>query len=543
MKEQASSRFQFLATDRQAFLDSARECAALTLPYLLTAEGQTSGGKLPIPWQSLGARGCNVLASKLMLGLFPVNQSFFKLSINDAELQAIPNVTPQIKAEVDLSLSKMEKIIMQQISESSDRVILNAAMKHLIVTGNVLLFSGKKNLKIYPLDRYVISRDGDGNATEIICVESIHRSLLPKEFQTISQDRDANAPGEDGPKFGTTGSTDIDDADVYTCAKLQDGQWKWHQEIDDKIVSGSHSSAPKNLSPWLPLRWNICDGEPYGRGKVEETIGDLKSLDGLTESLVSGSAASAKVVFTVAPSASLKPQSLARAQSGSIIVGRKDDVSVINVGKTADFRTVFEMIQDINKRLSESFLILTPRKSERTTAFEVDAVRSELNEQLSGVFGNLTTDLLAPYMARKLQQLQRSKKVPPLPKGVVQPIVVAGLNGVGRQADKASLMEFIQTAAQGLGPQAIAQYIDPAEFLKRLAASQGIDTLNLIKSPETMQGEKDEMKNDATQQTVMSQLGQLSKSPLAERLVNDIQAQQDQGQLNTGGGEAVEATR
>ena len=51
-----------------------------------------------------------------------------------------------------------------------------------------------------------------------------------------------------------------------------------------------------NASPWLPLRFNVVDGEPYGRGRVEEFMGDLKSLEALMQALVEGSAAAAKVV-------------------------------------------------------------------------------------------------------------------------------------------------------------------------------------------------------------------------------------------------------
>ena len=47
---------------------------------------------------------------------------------------------------------------------------------------------------------------------------------------------------------------------------------------------------------------NHVDGECYGRGRVEEFIGDLKSLEALSQALVEGSAAAAKVVFTVSPS-------------------------------------------------------------------------------------------------------------------------------------------------------------------------------------------------------------------------------------------------
>ena len=160
-----------------------RRAAKLTLPYLLTEEGQVDGGPLRTPWQSVGAKGCNVLASKMMLSLFPVNTTFFKLQVNDGELASMPDVTPEVRSEIDLSLNKMERIVMQQLAESNDRVALHAAMKHLVVTGNALLHAGKKALKVFPLDRYVVARDGEGNVVEIITKEEVDRSLLPKEFQ------------------------------------------------------------------------------------------------------------------------------------------------------------------------------------------------------------------------------------------------------------------------------------------------------------------------------------------------------------------------
>ena len=527
MKELAQSRYQFLATDRQAFLDTGRDASRLTLPYLVTDVGVASGGMLPVPWQSVGAKGVNVLASKLMLSLFPVNTSFFKLQINDAEVASIPEVSPQIRSEIDLSLSKMERMIMQQIAETSDRVMLHNAMKHLVVTGNVLVFAGKKALRIYPLDSFVVNRDGDGNAIELLTKENTHRSLLPKEFQKpLLGGKDSNSPGEDGPKFGTAGTNDIESVDVYTWAKLVDGQWRWHQEVDGKFLTGSESNAPKSLTPWLPLRWNVVSGEDYGRGRVEEFMGDLRSLEGLMQSMVEGSAAAAKVVFLVSPSATTKPQSLANAANGAIIQGRPDDVGVVQVGKTADFRTVQEMIQSLTQRLADAFLILNPRNSERTTATEIAAVQQELNEQLGGIYGNLTTELLQPYLNRKLYLLSRNKAIPQLPKGLVLPTVVAGLNGIGRGQDRQALMEFLATVGQSMGPEALATYINPTELLKRLAAASGIDTLGLVKDEEQMAQEQQQAQQQAAQSQIMGQVGQLAKSPIGEQLINANNQQQ-----------------
>ena len=531
MNTSAQAKYQQLLAERQNFLDEGRECAALTLPYLLTEEGFTPGGSLHSPYQSVGSKGVNSLASKLMLSLFPINTSFFKLQINDAELAKVPDLDTQtVRSEIDLSLSKIERVVMQQISETTDRVQLTAAMKHLVVTGNCLIFAGKKSLKVFPLDRYVVNRDGDGTVIEIVTKEIVDRSLLPEEFQKSTASltgTDSNSPGEDGPKFGSfasSGKNGFDNAVVYTHMKLKGGNHVWYQECDGKEIPGSRSSAPLKQTPWMPLRFNVAEGagESYGRGRVAEFLGDLRSLEQLMRAMVEGSAAAARVIFLVSPSATTKPQSLAKASTGAIIQGRPEDVGVVQVGKTADFSTVMQLIQDLTRRLSDAFLVLNIRQSERTTLGEVQATQQELNEQLGGIYGALTAELLQPYLNRKLHTLKRSGAMPALPKGLVMPTVVAGLYGVGRGQDRQALMEFVGTIGQGMGPQALQQFINPTEFIKRLAAASGIDYVGLVKSEEQLAQEMQQAQQTQMQQSLMSQAGQLAKSPMAEELTNQM---------------------
>ena len=531
METTASQRYARLSSSRTQFLDAARECAKLSLPYLLTPSGHASGNKLPTPWQSVGAKGVNVMASKLMLSLFPINQKFFKLQINDGKLALDPSVDQQARSEIDLTLSKIERIVMQNVAESQDRMVLHQAMKHLVVTGNVLVFMGKKYLKLYPLDRYVVVRDGEGQPTEIVTVEAVDRQFLPEEFQKGSSAtgiKPGNHPGEEGAASVPDLKIDLNtnDVAVYTWAKLKDGQWYWHQEAENQIIEGSESKAPKSAPAFLPLRFNIVDGEDYGRSRIEEYLGDLKSLEALMQALVEGSAAAAKVVFTVSPSATTKPSQLAQAGNGAIIQGRPDDVGVIQVGKTADFRTAYEMSNTLTQRLSEAFLILNPRSAERVTAEEIRATQQELNEQLGGIFGNLTSELLTPYIARKLLLLQKTRELPPLPKGIVFPTVVAGLEGIGRGQDREALTLFIQTLAQTMGPEMIQTYINPDEAIKRLSASFGIDYLGLIKTSEERQAESDAAQQQAMNQNIMGQLGQLASTPLADPTKNPAIAEQ-----------------
>jgi hypothetical protein len=512
----ARQRYSELETERSQFLDVAVECSRLTLPYLVTRDDEkVTHRRLITPWQSVGAKSVVTLAAKLMLALLPPQTTFFKLQVRDDKLGE--EFDPQIRSELDLSFSKMERMVMDYINASNDRVVVHQAIKHLIVGGNSLIFMGKDGLKNYPLNRYVIDRDGNGNVSEIITKELISRKNLEGKVP-LPKPNEVSAGGG----LNSAKSTVDDDCEVYTHVKLDNksGRWEWHQEVDNKKLPDSRGTAPKNASPWLVLRMNSFDGEAYGRGRVEEFLGDLKSLEGLSQALVEGSAAAAKVVFLVSPSSTTKPQTIANAGNGAIVQGRPDDVSVIQVGKTADFRTAYEMAGGLEKRIADAFLVLNIRQSERTTAEEVRLTQLELEQQLGGIFSLLTIEFLIPYLNRTLMVLQRSGQLPKLPKDLVRPQIVAGVNALGRGQDRESLIQFITTIAQTMGPESIAKFIDPTEYIKRLATSQGIDVLNLVKSPQQLQGDMQQQQQMAAQQSMVDQAGQLASSPMMDPTKN-----------------------
>ncbi len=511
----AKQRYDKLKTDRSQFLDIARQAADLTLPYLIRGEEEYIKGSrtLKTPWQSVGSKGVVTLASKLMLALLPPQTSFFKLQLDETALQE--NFPPEVKSELDLSFSKIERKVNEAIAASDDRVVVHQALKHLVVAGNAVIFMGKTGLKMYPLNRYVVDRDGNGNVIELVTKERINRELLvgvlpPKLPNQVSGDNTA----------------DKDEVDIYTHVKRDNNRVIWHQEVEGKILPGSTGKAPLDTNPWLVLRFNTVDGEMYGRGRVEEFMGDLKSLEGLTQALVEGSAAAAKVVFTVSPSSTTKPSTLAQAGNGAIVQGRPDDIGVVQVGKTADFSTALQMMMSLEKRLSEAFLVMNVRDSERTTAEEVRMTQMELEQQLGGLFSMLTVEFLVPYLSRKMSVFEKTGEIPKIPKKLVKPTIVAGLNALGRGQDSQSLSTFVTTIAQTMGPEAMVKYINPEEFVKRLAAAQGIDVLNLVKSQEQMQGE---MQQAQQQQQGMELTKQASKF---------AQIEQQQQQIDNEGNEA-----
>ena len=518
----AKQRYDALATDRSHFLRIAEEAAKLTLPHLVRGEGEYTKGahNLTTPWQSVGAKGVVTLASKLMLALVPPQTSFFKLQLDDSALSegAFP---PEMRSELDLSFAKIERTILESIAASSDRVVIHQALKHLVVAGNVLIFMGRAGLKMFPLNRYVLERDGNGNVIEIVTKERISHKLLEQEVppEILQYKGIIDVTGSETPDTEK-------ECDVYTHVKRENNRIVWYQEVYDYIIPASKGKAPIAATPWLPLRFNTVDGEAYGRGRVEEFMGDLKSLEALSQALVEGSAAAAKVVFTVSPSSTTKPQTLASAGNGAIIQGRPDDIGVVQVGKTADFSTAYQMVSQIGQRLSEAFLILNVRQSERTTAEEVRMTQMELDQQLGGLYSLLTTEFLVPYLNRKLNVFQKTGEIPKLPPKLVKPTIVAGVNALGRGQDRESIGQFLTMIAQTMGPEAITTFIDPEEVIKRLADAQGIDVLNLVRSMQEVQQERQQAQQQQMQLAQQKIQAQQMSAPINDPSKNPALAEQ-----------------
>ena len=511
----AKTRYDYLSTQRSQFLDEAKDASELTLPYLIRGHEEYSSGmkNLTTPWQSVGAKGVVTLASKLMLALLPPQTSFFKLQLDESQLSEV--FGPEVKSELDLSFAKIERTILEAIAASDDRVVVHQALQHLVVGGNALIYMGKTGLKLYPLNRYVVERDGNGEVIEIVTKERINKKLveglIPKGYDKNELETNPNDNG-----YGDYNDSEQKECDVYTHVIRQNNRFLWHQEVYGQVLKNSLSKAPLDATPWLPLRFNTVDGEDYGRGRVGQFIGDLKSLEALSQAIVEGSAAAAKVVFTVSPSSTTKPATLAKAGNGAIVQGRPDDIGVVQVGKTADFGTAYEMMNLLERRIGDAFLVMNIRQSERTTAEEVRMTQMELEQQLGGLFSLLTVEFLVPYLNRKLSVFQKAGDIPRIPKKLVKPTIVAGINSLGRGQDVQALGDFLSTIAQTMGPEAIMQYINPEEVVKRLAAAQGIDVLNLVKSMQEVQAEQQQLAQQEQQLEMTKQSAALAGAPMLD---------------------------
>lgn len=476
MKNTAGARYRQLEGKRDPFLRRARDAAKLTIPSLLPPDNHTGASKLPTPFQGLGARGVNNLASKLLLALLPPNSPCFRLTIDDYTLEQMTQ-REGMRAEVEEALGKVERAIQNEIEASTVRITAAEVLKHLLVAGNALLYVPYEGgAKMFRLDRYVVERDPMGNVLDIIVKESISPKMLPVEMQQIVEQGDLNSDKT---------------IDIYTRIRRDDNKWHVHQEVKDEIVPESQGTYPLDRCPWIPLRFTKIDGEDYGRGYVEEYYGDLRSLESLTQAIVEGSAAAAKVLFLVNPNGVTSERALSESPNGAVRTGMAEDVSVVQVEKYADFRIAYEVIEAISTRLSYAFLLnsAVQRTGERVTAEEIRYMANELEDALGGVYSILSLEFQMPLVKALMHRLEKQKRIPTLPKGTVRPTIITGLEALGRGHDLNKLDIFLQGVMNTFGHEVVAQYVNVSDYLTRRATALGIDSKGLVKSEEEVQAE------------------------------------------------------
>ena len=475
-KNSIQAQYNKLEIDREVYLARARDCAELTIPTLFPPKSAQPSTEYKCPYQSVGARGVMNLASKLMLALFPPQAPFFRLSLDDLVFKQVEG-DPSQKQTLEQGLAKIETAVMDNMEVSNDRVAIYEALKQLIVSGNVLLRLTDKGLRVFRLENYVIKRDPQGSVLKIIIKESLSPTTLPDKIRkAVLENKDE---GYDKDK----------DLTLYTCVTREPKNYKVMQECNKKIILTKEYSLD-NLG-YIPLRFNRVDGMNYGRSHCESYLGDLRSLEGLTRSILEGSAAASKMLFMINPAGTSRASSIAKAPNGAIIEGNAQDVSVLQANKFADFRIAFETSQRIEQRLQFAFLLnaSVQRQAERVTATEVQLVANELQDALGGVYGVLTTEFQLPYITAKLAMLRQSKLLPDLPKNLVRPKIIVGLEALGRASDRIRLLQFLSDLAGTLGAETLSRYINLDDAIKKFAVANGIDTQGLIKTAEQIQQE------------------------------------------------------
>jgi hypothetical protein len=333
----------------------------------------------------------NNVSAKLLLSLFPPQRPFFRLDIAaDTAKEMGSSLGPAQEALADIS-TKAQSLV----ESSGSRPLWMEVFRHLVVAGNVLVYHPDDGNRDAPLAGRPIC--GPPRRPGQLARRRHRGGGLPLRARRGDPCGRHHLPEEDAD--GTPVGQGEDKVKLYTMI-LRDGDNLIHyQEINDIEVPGSRGQAKLDVAGWQALRWQAVPGSDYGRSMVAEYAGDFLSLEEGWKAVIMFAAEAARIIRIADPNSGVDIEEFATAETGDVITGFVDKIQTLQLEKGADFSTLWNVLESIERRLSQAFLLTanTIRDAERVTAEEIRAVAQELEDSFGGTYTVLSAEAQAPY--------------------------------------------------------------------------------------------------------------------------------------------------
>lgn len=486
-------------------LFKSRKYAHWTLPQLMadiSILGPDRTVVLERDYQEIGALLVNNLASKLAGLLFPSSRPFFNVELGKVVKDA---ATKKGVAPEDLASG-----IAQLEMNSCQRVFLNGsfeqlvlAMKHLIVTGNVLLYRDTKAAKTatYGVSSFSVRRDGRGNLMDCVLREfTDFRALAPEVQQVLALKNHSY-------KLDTDETQTIE---LYTRIRRDQnthGDVVYHvsQQAQDLDV-GTPGVYPEHLCPWQVVPWSLIIGESYGRGLVEDYAGGFAKLSDQSLAATLYGIEAARLINLVAPGQGANVDELNAAGVGEYVQGTEESVHAHEGGDANKLEQMEATIQNTFGRLGRAFMYkANTRDAERVTAYELKQDALEAEATLGGTYSSLSASMQVP-MAHVLLHETDPGMLEGIVTGNIKLGIVAGLNALGRQANIQNLAAAAQDAAAIIPVLAqLSNRVDKDKVLDLILAGQSVDTATIYKDKAKMEAEQAAAQQEAAGQQQIQQ--------------------------------------
>lgn len=497
-KGEIKSDFDRLDTRRSSKIQRAQDCARLTVPGLFPEDGFTETMDLPDVFSSLPARGVMSLASRMVSAIYPLNQApFFNFELDQAYVPQGADTT-----ETMSQLSRLDRKIMDKLASTNLRQELFVLFQHLIVIGDALFEClDDYSFRVHRLDHYVVQRFPDGRIKRIIVREWVDPEAVPEDWEEYNEKHEGNGGGPSD-----------DHVPYYTEILWNDdtGKWDVRKEYCGYIVD----TGTYEINPFIPQVWSRVAGEDYGRSLVEEHIGDIRTLESLTKSLVEAAMANAEFRLGVDPTGITEVSDLQETENGDFVPARQADVFPIQLARQIDLGPMATVRQDLSQQLGRTFLLQSSvqRTGERVTATEIREVAQELDQALGGIFSGLARDIQIPIVKRSIVLMGRDRLVPKEILNLINgngPLnlkVRTGLEALNREVTNSQLAQWANVVG---AVTAVQPFIDWYGWAVKWTSSFGLEPVGLVKTPQQLQDEQQQQAQQsiemmAAEQTIAS---------------------------------------
>ena len=476
----ATARWQTLTAMRESFITRCEQYSMYTLPKItLPDEYDQNNDELSHDYQALGAQAVNHLANKIILAAFAPSRPFFRADPNDEMAEQL-SANQIDQTELQEALSKIEKEAVRRLDKLAMRPKLYETVKHLIVTGNVMLYLDESMPRVCGIKKYCVRRSATGKVVELILADTVLFDELEPNVQAQIKNK----------------QPDSEVTHFRWIKRKDDGDYHMTQWVDDQQLSEDFNGkwSEENL-PYRALTWDLSDGAHYGTGLVEDYRADFAGLSALSRAQVMGAVLASEFRWLANPGGQTKPEDLMNSENGAVLPGNPGDIEIIQSGKSQDLNTTMAINAEYVNRIGRGFLMGANmiRDAERVTAQEIRLLAKDQDTALGGAYSRLAVDIQLPLARFLLNELGT-------PPGF-EPTVVTGLDALSRSGDLEELQAFfddlsrLQTVPEDLRARFIYDNVVSA-----FATARRINSTQFMKDDEQMRAEM-----EAQQQAMIEQ--------------------------------------
>lgn len=469
-----SGRWTQLDGGRQGFIRRCEGFASLTIRKVCLPNGYDQNSTdLQHDWQSVGAQSVNHILNKLMLALFAPSRPFGRLDPTPAVLEKLAE-TSTPRAELDEQLAVAESAAVRELDQSASRPKLYETLKHLVVTGNVLMCL-HDSMRVMGIKTYCVKRDVEGRVMEAVIREEVCFDELDTKIQTELRQH-----------FSPDNKVRL----YKWILRNENGKYVMTQWVNDWLLSSSFNGAwPEDQLPYRFLTWDLSDESDYGTGLVEDYAGDFQALSSLSQAQIEGALLSSEYRWLANPAGLTRPEDFQAAANGAVLPGTKGDLELIQADVGNALTVQRSIAQDYIQRIGRGFLLgsAVTRDAERVTAVEMRMQAEELETSLGGAYSRLAVDMQRPIFRWLLKRIKVTFKDTEF-----TPVIVTGLDALSRNGDLENMkMWLADMASLATVPQGLLGMLKLDAIAKAFAAARGIKTSELMKSQEEIKAEQD----------------------------------------------------
>ncbi|MCP4899908.1 MAG: hypothetical protein GY906_23315 [bacterium] len=496
----AQARYLQLSRWRDPYLRRARQAACLTLPYAMPPDGWTTDSELREPYQGLGARAVTNLTGRITNRLMPAAVSFFRLQPpGELSIEGAVEEGKETTSDLEQQLAVLEQALMRNVNALNWRDATLTSVEQLIIAGNVLEFIlPDNNIRLYRLDQFVVRKNRAGQIVELIIEEFLQEEEIPEDQRAKVKANASQTQGSiDQPRNMAEEAVAI-----YTWIRFQtDGTYKRTQWVGDQELGEAGTFTIEDL-PYRHLGWKFIPGEDYGHGKVEDHMGDFRTLETHAKALIELSTMASKHYIFVRPGTTAKGvvKRIMTAPNGQAVVADPQSVELKTFESVAGTQVTAAEVDRITQNLSRAFLLQSgaQRQAERVTAEEIRRDIEEIEAAIGPIFSKLANQQMEWRLEILMRQLD--ERLVPIAREV-DITILTGLEALSREAatekalrvapllqifgEEARLMlnihEFLSPAMVGAGfPRAVKSNQEYEAALQqealRKAAAAGVES-------------------------------------------------------------------